>query len=544
MTDPTHPLLAVRDLQVDYRTAAGTRRAVDGVSFEVTAGRVTALVGESGSGKSSVAQAVVGLLARNGTIAGGGIALGGTELVGIGESRLRGIRGRRIGLVPQDPGSSLDPVATIGASVAEGLRIHGSRDRRRNRARVLDLLERVGIDDPETRARQHPHELSGGMRQRVLIAAAIALEPELIIADEPTSALDVTVQRRVLDLLDRLREETGAGLLMITHDLAVAAERADEVVVMQRGRVQETGPAARVLASPASAYTRVLLADAPSFRQVVERSPRSWIPPRRRSSRSPDSAASSGAAADPRSWPSTTSPSGCRAARRTRSWGSRAPARPRPGASSRASTGRRRARSASAASTWPASAVGAPRVPAHRAARSPEPVRVAGSAADGRGDRARAAPQLPRRRGRGRLVARREAVAEHLRLVDLPAETADRRPRELSGGQRQRVAIARALILRPELVVFDEAVSALDVTVQAQVLRLLARLQSELGLTYVFISHDLAVVRQIADTVSVLRRGGQVEGGRVDDVFHEPQHEYTQELIRAIPGRGIRGARA
>ena len=166
---PTPPLLAVRDLRVDYRTAAGTRTAVDGVSFEVAAGRVTALVGESGSGKSSIAQAVVGLLAQNGTIAGGSVALRGTELVGIGESRLRGIRGRRIGLVPQDPGSSLDPVATIGQSVAEGLRIHGSRDRRRNRARVLDLLERVGIDDPETRARQYPHELSGGMRQRVLI---------------------------------------------------------------------------------------------------------------------------------------------------------------------------------------------------------------------------------------------------------------------------------------------------------------------------------------------------------------------------------------
>ncbi|RII90918.1 ABC transporter ATP-binding protein, partial [Clavibacter californiensis] len=266
MTDPTSPLLAVRDLRVDYRTAAGTRTAVDGVSFEVAAGRVTALVGESGSGKSSIAQAVVGLLAQNGTIAGGAVALRGTELVGIGESRLRGIRGRRIGLVPQDPGSSLDPVGTIGQSVAEGLRIHGSRDRRRNRARVLDLLERVGIDDPETRARQYPHELSGGMRQRVLIAAAIALEPELIIADEPTSALDVTVQRRVLDLLDRLRAETGVGVLMITHDLAVAAERADDVVVLQRGRVQEQGPAARVLAAPATPYTRALLADAPSFR--------------------------------------------------------------------------------------------------------------------------------------------------------------------------------------------------------------------------------------------------------------------------------------
>ena len=234
------PLLSIRDLAVRYRTAHGVVDAVRGVSFDVRAGEVTALVGESGSGKSTVAQSVIGLLAPNGAVAGGSIRLnerreGPTELVGLTERRWRSLRGRSIALIPQDPGSSLNPVTTIGSSVGEALRIHGWRDRAKVRARVLDLLERVDIDDPETRARQYPHELSGGMRQRVLIAAALALEPELIIADEPTSALDVTVQRTVLDLLDRLREDTGTGVLFITHDLAVAADRSDSIVVVRGG---------------------------------------------------------------------------------------------------------------------------------------------------------------------------------------------------------------------------------------------------------------------------------------------------------------------
>jgi ABC-type dipeptide/oligopeptide/nickel transport system ATPase component len=221
--------------------ASGTVDAVRGVSFDVEAGSVTALVGESGSGKTTVAQTVIGLLASNGHVSAGSIRLtertdGPTDLVGLSERRWRHLRGRCIALIPQDPGNSLNPVATIGWSVGEALRIHGWKDRAKIRARVIDLLERVGIDDPETRARQYPHELSGGMRQRVLIAAALALRPELIIADEPTSALDVTVQRTVLDLLDELRAETGTGILFITHDLAVAADRSDALVVMRGGR--------------------------------------------------------------------------------------------------------------------------------------------------------------------------------------------------------------------------------------------------------------------------------------------------------------------
>ncbi|QIM17809.1 ABC transporter ATP-binding protein [Leucobacter coleopterorum] len=267
---PPTPLLSIHDLVVQYRTERGLVDAVRGVSFDVAPGKVTAVVGESGSGKSTVAQSVIGLLAANGRIAGGSITLnerreGPTELVGLSERRWRGLRGRCIGLIPQDPGNSLNPVATIGASVAESLRIHGQKDRRAIRGRVLELLDQVGIDDPVRRAKQYPHEFSGGMRQRVLIATAIANDPELLIADEPTSALDVTVQRTVLDLLDRLRQETGTGLLFITHDLAVAAERADSVVVMRGGAVQEAGPSERVLTRPESEYTRQLMADAPAF---------------------------------------------------------------------------------------------------------------------------------------------------------------------------------------------------------------------------------------------------------------------------------------
>ena len=264
------PLLSIRDLAVQYRTPRGLVDAVRSVSFDVAAGKVTAVVGESGSGKTTVAQSVIGLLASNGQIAGGSIVLnerrvGPTELVGLSERRWRGLRGRCIGLIPQDPGNSLNPVGTIGASIGESLRIHGLRDRHKRRARVLELLDQVGIDNPIQRAKQYPHEFSGGMRQRVLIAAAIANNPELIIADEPTSALDVTVQRTVLDLLDRLRQETGTGVLFITHDLAVAAERAENVVVMRGGEVQESGPSERVLSQPESEYTRQLMRDAPAF---------------------------------------------------------------------------------------------------------------------------------------------------------------------------------------------------------------------------------------------------------------------------------------
>ena len=536
-------LLRIDDLAVSYRTPRGEFTAVDGVSFEVEAGKTTALVGESGSGKSTVAQSAIGLLAGNGRITRGSILLnerrtGVTELVGLPERRWRGLRGRCVALIPQDPGTSLNPVATIGASVAEALRIHGWKDRRKIQARVLELLERVDIDDPERRARQYPHELSGGMRQRVLIAAALGLEPELIIADEPTTALDVTVQRRVLELIDRLREESGSGVLFITHDLAVAADHSDEIVVMRGGRVAETGRSADVLTAPTAAYTRALIDDAPSLAQIVERRPH---------------------AAEAGERP-LVEVSGLRQV-----YGS---GRDRfvavddvSFAVARGTTHALVGESGSGKTTTGRSIAGLHRPTGGRIRvgdtevtelRSPRAFRRVAqlvyqnpyASLDPRQTIGRILAEPLDNFGIGTRAERAARVAEHLDLVALAPEIAHRRPAELSGGQRQRVAIARALILEPELVVLDEAVSALDVTVQAQILRLLARLQDELGLTYVFISHDLAVVRQIADTVSVLQGGRQVEHGPTDRVFDAPEHPYTRRLLDAIPGAAFRPALA
>nr|WP_205827295.1 ABC transporter ATP-binding protein [Microbacterium excoecariae] len=538
-------MLRIRDLAVAYDTRHGVVEAVRGVSLDVHPGRVTALVGESGSGKTSVAQSVIGLLADNGRVTGGSIRLaaGGAEsieLVGLSERRWRGVRGRSIGLVPQDPGSSLNPVATIGSSVGETLRIHGWRDARAIRSRVLDLLERVGIDDPEVRARQFPHQLSGGMRQRVLIAAALAASPALIIADEPTSALDVTVQRTVLDLLDNLRRDTGAGILFITHDLAVAADRSDEIVVMQGGAVQESGPSAEVLAAPRAEYTRALIADAPALGRTAPRTP-----PR-----------------EPRGARPIIEVAGL--VQEFSRGAGRAPLRAVDDVSFTVARGTTHAivgESGSGKTTTGRSIVGL-------SSPTAGTIRVADTTVtDGPVARAfRRTAQLVYQNPFGSLDPRQsierileeplknfrigdradraDRVAHALEQVALRPEIARRRPRELSGGQRQRVAIARALILEPEVVVLDEAVSALDVTVQAQILRLLARLQGELGLTYVFISHDLGVVRQIADTVSVLRRGRQVEAGEARQVLEDPRDDYTQQLLAAIPGTLFRGGGA
>ncbi len=528
------PLLEIEDLAVGYRMDGHDQRVVHGVSFKVEPGEVVALVGESGSGKTTTAQAVLGLLAGNGRIEGGAIRLNGADIAHWPQKRLDSIRGSVVSLIPQDPGSSLNPVRTVGAQLAEILQIHGRGDRRAIQARVLELLNRVGLTPAEMRARQYPHELSGGMKQRVLIAIAVALNPALIVADEPTSALDVTVQRQVLDLIDELRRENGTAVLLVTHDLGVAADRADRLVVLQGGRIQEQGPVREVLAAPRSAYTRRLLSDAPSL---------SRRPTARRTAPAGEDLAITvdGLSHD--------FPIG--GERRTfRALDNVSFAVPR--GTTHAIVGE----SGSGKTTTVRSVVGFLKPTAGR-------IRIMGEDMTAlRGEalrRFRRNIQLVYQNPFGSLdprqtifriveepllnfdplpkPARERKVRDMMDRVGLSQTFLNRHPRALSGGQRQRVAIARALVLDPRVLVLDEAVSALDVTVQAQILSLLDDLQKSLGLTYLFISHDLAVVQQISDTVSVLHRGRQVDSGAVETVFAQPNSDYTRELIDAIPGR-------
>ncbi|WP_395681359.1 dipeptide ABC transporter ATP-binding protein [Inquilinus sp.] len=537
----TVPVLEVENLIVSYvGDRAGAQRVVDGVSFRIRPGEVVALVGESGSGKTTTAQAVIGLLPENGRVEGGAIRLAGTDISGWSQKRLDVLRGARISLIPQDPGSSLNPVKTIGAQVEEILAIHRrgatGGGRAANRARVIELLARVGLSRPELRAQQYPHELSGGMKQRVLIAIAIALQPSLIIADEPTSALDVTVQRRILDLIDELRREFGTAVLLVTHDLGVAADRADRLIVLQGGRIQEQGPAAEILAAPRSAYTRQLLSDAPSLAKAERRAPRPM-------GEGDDAIVVDGLVQDfdlPGRDGSFRAVDGLSFAVR------------------RGTTHALVGESGSGKTTTVRAVVGFQKPTAGR-------IRIGGAdpaALKGEALRQfRRTIQLVYQNPFGSLDPRQSIfeiieepllnferlpkpdrarkVRDMLDRVGLPQAVLDRRPRALSGGQRQRVAIARALVLDPQVLVLDEAVSALDVTVQAQILGLLDTLQRDLGLTYLFVSHDLAVVRQIADTVSVLHNGRQVDAGPVEAVFRNPSSDYTRELIDAIPGRRL-----
>ncbi len=542
------PVLQVRDLSVAYATRRGRLAQVTHeVSLSIAAGDVLALVGESGSGKTTTAQSIIGLLPSAGQVVGGQVLLSGTDITGWSDKRMAHVRGSRIGWIPQDPNNSLNPVKRIGDSLAEVLRIHRWGDKAAIEARVVELLDRVGIPDPAARARQYPHELSGGMKQRVLIASAIALQPSLIIADEATSALDVTVQRTILDLLDELRAETGAAILLVTHDLAVAADRATEMVVLSGGRVVESGPKDRVLTDPQSDYTRRLLADAPAFATTARHSVREVRETLAATAEAVPAIEAVDLVQDFRLGP--------RARLRAVDQVSFTVA---PGTThalvGESGSGKTTTARAVMAFTRPTSGQ----------------VRIAGTDILSLGGRElrefRARVQMvyqnpfssldPRQsvgsivaeplrnfgiggRGRAGQKERAERVAELLDAVALPRALAERRPAELSGGQRQRVAIARALAPQPDVLVLDEAVSALDVSVQAQILRLLADLQDSLGVSYLFISHDLAVVRDLAHTVTVLSQGRAVEAGITEEVFTHPAEPYTQALLAAIPGRGV-----
>ena len=564
------PVLEVEGLEVGYRTRDGqVYRAVRGVDLRVRPGEVVALVGESGSGKSTAAHAALHLLARGGSVTGGRIRLGGRDVSDLTEREWQGVRGREVGLVPQDPTVSLNPVQRVGDQVAEVLVIHGLARRREARRRAVALLGQAGVPDPAARARQYPHELSGGLRQRVLIAIAIAAGPRLVVADEPTSALDVTVQRRILDHLETLVRDRGTALLLITHDLGVAADRADRIVVLESGVVVEEGTADEVLGAPRHPYTRQLIAAAPSL--ASGRLGAAGTSGREQPGAAPATAA-------PATPAPATAPPAAEVAPVLELVGVRKEfALPRgvagaagrslvavDGVSLRVERGTTYAlvgESGSGKSTTARLALHLERPTAGRVRFRGEDVTGARGEAlrrlrrgfqvvyqspyaslDPRFTVAEVIAEPLRAYGVGTRAERAERVRELLADVALPADAARRSPRELSGGQRQRVAIARALALRPDLVVLDEPVSALDVSVQAQILDLLVRLQAEHGLTYLFISHDLAVVRQVADHVGVLRDGRLVEQGTAEAILLDPREAYTRELIAAIPGRRVRTA--
>ncbi|WP_431894778.1 ABC transporter ATP-binding protein [Nonomuraea sp. bgisy101] len=529
MTSST-PLLAIRDLSVAFRSGKQDVTVVKNVSMEIMPGQTVAVVGESGSGKSTTAAAVNRLLPDNGRITGGQVLFDGRDLTEAGEREMVAIRGAAIGLVPQDPMSNLNPLMRIGDQIAEALEVHGLAVGKAARARVVELLDMVGIPDPAQRINQYPHEFSGGMRQRALIAMGLACRPKLLIADEPTSALDVTVQRRILDQLAELTADMGTAVFLITHDLALAAERADVVAVMYQGELVEVGPAAEILADPAHEYTRRLLRAVPSLSSV-----RLAEPPREapdlvqiedlrkvfpiRGSAAEFTAVDTVTFSIPRgqtvsivgesgSGKSTT-------ANLLLGLDDATSGRIRFDGTDLTSLGRRELfafrRRVQPVFQNPYASLD-PRYTVEKSISEPLRVHRVGTAAD-----------------------RKQTVADLLDQVALPASLAQRLPHELSGGQRQRVAIARALALSPDLVVLDEAVSALDVLVQAQILELLAELQRELKLSYLFISHDLAVVRMISHTVHVMQRGRIVESGTADQIFEHPTSDYTRELLAAIP---------
>lgn len=548
--DHAAPLLEIRDLAVTYRTRRGGVPAVKNVSVTVERGTVTAIVGESGSGKSTSAMATLGLLPGNDEVSGT-IKLDGRLITNLSEREWRSIRGTRVGLIPQDPNNSLNPVKTIGASVGEGLRIAPKAVRLSASARkkkVLELLEQVGIDNPEVRYDQYPHQLSGGMKQRALIAAAVATEPELIIADEPTSALDVTVQRTILDLLDRMRTELDLGILFITHDLAVAGDRADQLVVMQGGEVKEHGPTDRILTDPHDPYTRRLLSDAPSLVSAVEQSTYRPGP-------APDATAlltvdtlrrEFGGGDDPFvavDDVSFTVAAGTTHAIVGESGSGKSTLARMITAFQEPTSGTVTLDDLRIDEFGTFSKVG--RRDLRRRVQmvyqnpfsSLDPRQTVGKIL---AEPLRNLTDLSKTQIREKVEAILDRVALGSGAGSVSGDVAQRRPAELSGGQRQRVAIARALILDPELVVLDEAVSALDVTVQAQILSLLDELQRDLGLTYLFISHDLSVVREISDTVTVMSHGRQVESGLTSEIFEHPQDEFTEKLLDAIPGHRYR----
>lgn len=544
MIAAAQPVVKVEHLSVDYASDRGWTRAVDDVSFEIATGEALGLAGESGSGKTTVAYTLMGEQRGASRIDGGRVLFRGRDIFGLPRNELTAIRGRSIGFVPQNPMASLTPSMKVGGQIGEMLRFHEVAVPQGIHARVLELLDSVGIPDPASAARRYPHELSGGQQQRVAIAMALACRPDLIILDEPTTGLDVTTQKRILELLAGLKRETGVSMLYVSHDLASLSQICERLAVMQKGRLVEVAATGALFERPRHDYTRKLIAAIPR----IDVPPADRLEPTQAEARVPllEVEALSVSYARRGLFGFGGIPAGFDAVKAVSFSVGRGETFALIGESGSGKSSIARAvagLTAPRAGTIRFAGGALPALAGRRPLAMRQKIQIVFQNPDSSLNPRKTVRSILARPLRmfGRLDAagRERRVIELLESVRLPAAYADRRPHQLSGGERQRVAIARALAAEPELIICDEILSALDVSVQASILQLLETLQRERGLTYLFISHDLAVVRWFAREIGVLRQGAFSELGETETTLNAPTSPYTIQLLDAVPRIGV-----